>query len=256
MNENVLDHPLNAITSYMATNLPSRHLMHQAKTDHQKQVWNGLRNTLYAVGASWWSKNSFQDNPVYAWLENGLIDQCEYDYYEALVDVFQELWDLIQASEPFIRKEALRQLQSYPFEFEKQRSAELLKTIIKSDTNSVFETCLQYVEVNIPQHDAAMRLFKARLTEEPERKTYSKRLKGRKTPPGWSENNFWLKFSIGVCKARAKTDKNIRHKLCQWEAALVHWAELEIAGYKGSKSFTASPSGVIKTGKKEGGTYT
>lgn len=259
INKNVLTDPLHAVTVYMATELPSPHLMQSAKTDYQKEVWDGLKDTLFAVGASWWSKVSLQDNPLHLCLEDGVISQCEFDYYEALVDVFQGLWGLIQASEPFIREEALRQQKSYPFEVEGQRSAELFKEIVKSNANSVFERCLEYVEVSIPQHDAAMRLFKARLTGDTEIKTYKtyrKRLKGRKTLPGWGGNNFWLKFSISVCRAKAKSSKNIKAKLYDWEAALVRWAELEIANSKGNKSFTTCPSGVRKTGEKRGGAYT
>lgn len=254
VDENVLIHPLHKVTAYIATELPSPHLMQLAKTDYQKQVGDGLKDTLFAVGASWWSKVSFQDNPLYICLKNGVIDQCEYDYYEALVDVFQKLWDLIQASEPFIREEARQQLHTYPFEG--QRSAELFKKIIKSDADSVLKMCLQYVEVSIPQHDAAMRLFKDKLEGKPKKRTYTKRLNGRKALLGWGEDNFWLKFSIGVCKAKAKSNKNIETKLGYWEIALINWAELQIAACKGSKSFAADPSGVIKTGEKRGGAYT
>lgn len=52
IDENVLTHSLHKVTAYMATELPSFHLMQHAKTDYQKQVWDGLKDTPVFLGVS------------------------------------------------------------------------------------------------------------------------------------------------------------------------------------------------------------
>ncbi|MBD2093586.1 hypothetical protein H6F90_00255 [Trichocoleus sp. FACHB-591] len=261
----IVDRELWAITLYVARDLPSESLKSKIKNSFQQDKWDQIRSTLYAVGVSWWTKASFKDNPLHSWLDGGLISQWEFDYYEGLTSVFQNLWFLIQASEPFVRKEACQQGIAYPFENAESRAAALFKEIVQVDTDSAFLECLNYLEASAPKTEAALRIFATRIAGEDESrlKVYKKRLKG-KTPgqlstqslPGWRNQNFWLNFVFDVCEIKARSNQDIKSKLNHCCHALSNWAEILAKACRNWPSYSYSPgSGVIKSGTARGGAY-
>lgn len=261
----IIDRELWAITLYIAHDLPSQALKSKIINDFQRQKWDQIQSTLYAVGLSWWAKDSYKDNPLQDWVDQGVISKRDYDYYEQLTSVFRSLWPLIQEAERFIRAEAHQKGISYPFEKEPSRSAALFKEIIRIDADSTFEECLNYIEVSAPKTEAAFRLFAAHTDDRDESKlkTYKRRLKGKipgtlstNSLPGWRGKNFWFNFALDVCEAKAKSNVSIRNKLKEWSVALTSWADLLAKSCRDWPSYTYNPrSNIVKTGTAAGGAY-
>jgi len=253
---------LRKITLLIASELPSEFLKQQAQSNFQKQKWLQIKDTLYWVGACWWTKITSQSNPLNQLLEEGVIDQWDYDYVVSLVDIFQRLWELVYFAESFIREEARRKHQPYPFDTKGNSSAALFIEIIRADANGTFQECLKYIEASVPKYERSMRLFQDSIETG---LSQSQKLRNCMTSlAGWGRpDNFWLKFSLKVCQAKAKSNRRIEVKLHNLEQALQIWAGLVATACRKRpsttwrlwRSYSCNHSDLPKAGRKEGGTY-
>lgn len=135
--------------------LPSQHLIALVTTKEQVCLWLAHRCFQNWLALCWRARHIGEDDPLASLLESGRVDQDTYERVWLTVDLWEQLWGLIQLGERYIRAEFDHLGLDYPF----KSAFELFIRVVWQDTNSTFSVCLKpYHEVSARKYEKAYRL--------------------------------------------------------------------------------------------------
>ncbi|MBD2072406.1 hypothetical protein H6F86_00460 [Phormidium sp. FACHB-592] len=125
--------------------LPDQSLLSRAHTKDLEEEWHNIRRYYTLIGLYWRAKTCGESNPLDELLARGQIEEVHRMAVTLMADQYLALWELIYASERFLKREAKTKSLDYPFNVPR----ELFVHILQSESQSEFLDCLDYKEFSM-----------------------------------------------------------------------------------------------------------
>jgi hypothetical protein len=210
------------IAWFISNELPNREFVKDFKTLDQLYEWMEWKNNCIWIAKCFVAGHGSPDNPLLRPLEEGEIDQYYHDFCWLTVDLYENLWKLINLKTRRIKAAFNKQGWVWPFESPRQ----LLEEIIATDINGEFSNILKpRYERNVKElkrlAKLAHRSYKGFLA--PKDRTELARLKEKHSQP-----NVWLKRLLDVSRLLGETDEFIRVRVAIHDEILRGVCKLEL----------------------------
>lgn len=222
--------------------LPSQHLASLIRNKDQLKSFLSHRNHQKLVSLAWTARFTGQDNPLDSLLKTKQINRNTYNLVLHTVDWYEQLWGLVQLSEPHVQARVIEWGFEYPF----KSAFELFVRILYDSINADFSICIKgYQEFSTDKFEKAFRLVAKACTKEIDSEQ-EKFL--RRTLPQSGEF-CWLTLLLAICHFKVSTRRTpLKSKLEDFYIVSERLFELEATTCRKAKSFA------WKDGKKGKGT--
>lgn len=244
--ERVYDKFEKKITRWL-TALPDQRFLELELCEKQIKAWMACRWFQVLVALCWHTRYTHASDPIRPLLKDKRIDRNIYHRVWLTVDLFEDLWNLIQIAEPFVRAEFERADADYPF----KDAFELFMRIIWEKSNCEFSLCLKSShEVSRPKYEKAYRLsskaFKNKTPLSDDEEKYVQKV--------FSQHRIieWLQITLGICHQKATRDElTLKRKLARFYTTLGECCDREATIVREVKSY-AWKDGELGWGNKDG----
>ena len=236
-------------------NLPSEHLLHQAKTQEQIDEWHSMRRGNKIIAECWRAK--FIDrigDPIYKAVDNKEIDQIKYDGIWLLVKQYKALWDIIQRTERDVKTlhcllriiwlfaevfhiplpkdfvKYFRDILQTRYRF--KSAYELFAEILKETENERFSECLKpYQEISINKGEKGLKQVKKFLEEGMPEGFYPLltpiESQNLKNSFAWEKFSVsWMPITIMAAQFAAQNQPSLKDKLIKYNNLTIEMCNL------------------------------
>jgi hypothetical protein len=148
------------ITRVLAS-LPDDRLRDLARTQEQIKFWLAMRRHQEWVAQCLDARFTGKDDPLKPLLKLGGISQLLYDRVWLVVDLYEQMWGLVQLVTPYVQEE----FEGTGLEFLAESAYKLFVRLVWNKVNKEYRTCLKYHESSSPKYEKACRLVAKQVKE-------------------------------------------------------------------------------------------
>lgn len=252
------------VIKFLAT-LPDEKYIELAKTGDQIELLGGLKRLTDLCVQYWASILAFRNDPLESLVTAGDITVDDYKWTINTVDVYKQLWELIQVSEKYVKNEIEIKGGTYPWTGI-YSAAGMMATILSDWVDSKARAFLApYYKASAK--DSVLVAEFAKQVIAGANLAQSNRIKPILSATGVNKLSYgaaWFLFVRLVAEKKAKRDSIVRSKLQALDIALINLADGEITEKKRKRGTAKRPKvrsfeirqGFVHYAGRNGGTYT
>lgn len=234
------------IGNYLA-NLPSDGLLiWDAKTPDQQAEWRRQRHFYSLLSQCWMARCTGGDDPLLQLKDKKGKLQFLYSQCWLTIDIYEQLWGLVQLSEGYVREKFTELGLKYPFE----SALDLFLYILLEQANENYSICLRpYVELSARKIAEGARLLAKADKLNPIQ------MKKAKALSDYAPDHKWLTFLLVISTTKANNRrKALKSKLEQYNQTVSKYLEAEAAFVRECTGIAWNNGEILLS--KRGGNYT
>lgn len=195
------------IPDYIA-GVPSIQWLRHFTTQEQFDEWYQLKLIFSFVSLAWEARHTGQNDPIEPFVKHKIIKPNYRDTIWLMVDVYEQLWGLVQLSYSYVKAELKKQKIENPFD----SAAELFAYLVAEEANAPLNNCLRpYYESSKSKWRKYMELFLEECEGELAPVDENKQIALHKQlfPEGAKE---WAAFVLDVAESKTNKGRNVALK--------------------------------------------
>jgi hypothetical protein len=229
------------------TTLPSDGLfIFDAKTQAQQMEWHRHRGIHHILSQCWTARFTGGDDPLAKYQGKKGEPGFFYDRCWLTIDIYEQVWGLVQLSEGYIREKFTELKSEYPFE----SALDLFLYILLEQANENYSICLRpYVEISARKIAEGARLLSKADNLNPIQ------MKKAKALSSYAPDHKWLTFLLVISTVKATNKrKALKSKLEQYNRTVSKYLEAEATFARECSGFAWNNGEILAS--KRGGNYT
>jgi len=238
------------LASAILRTFPRAEFLQLVKTLDQFHHWLRLRYHQYLVSRCFLALHKGWDDPLAPPLESGQLSHEDYQMAWSITRLYWRIWELVQLSERFVRKQFDIAQVAYPFSC----ALDLFAQILAEDIDSTFSICLKpYKEMSSEKLVKVYRaMAKARRGEA---LSFGEQYQLDKLEALFKDRprRQWLCFLVAVAQRHSKGSRGrlLKSALEDFHKAMADVCDVQATDWRKSGSFRWN-NGVVSKGKPGG----